>query len=709
MKYINREKWIKFLLYTAVIILINLVSATLFFRIDLTENKTYSLSGASKSLVASLEEPLTVRVFLSENMPQPYNNLEQQMRDLLQEYALEGNNNFNYSLYLLDQEGTATDEKGQNLRSIAEDYNIPAIQIQNIEQGEVKLQTAYMGMVLIQGDLVETIPALANETNLEYRITTVINKISRKASTMLAMTEPVGIELILSPELLNMSNDLSGYGNDLKQLVDRLNSENFGKLEFRQTDPSTLSVSKLSEYGLNTIGLRSGSEEAPIESTAYAGVVIRYKNESSPINLLQQGIFGYSMTAASDLEQPISEIIEKMIGVNQSIGYLSSHGTPTLFSNPYMQQQQGKSAGNFNQLLSGDYNIKSVTLDKIPGDVKTLVINGPTENFTDWELFQLDQYIMRGGSVAFFVDTHREITPSQQEMMYGQMPQYVPLNTGLEKLISTYGVNLQSSYVMDENCYVQQQRNQLGGIDETPVYFAPKIAMEYINNEVPFMKNIKGLITLNISPLTINSSEKSGIKSTSLFRSSNSSWTVSENINLYNPQGIYPPSGEERESYDLAVLLEGALPSYFEGKEIPAQPLPESENPDENTMVSFSGDNVSDKSSFIASADAGRIFVSAGSSMLADNVLDASGASPNAMLVQNMIDYLNGKEDYAVMRSKGQGYNPLEEVDSSTKTFLKGLNIVFLPILVILFGLIMWFHWNSRKKRIAIMFAGEKL
>jgi len=710
MKYRNKEKWIKFILYIAVIVLVNLVSGTIFFRIDLTENKTYSLSAASKNLVASLEEPLTVRVFLSENLPQPYNNLEQQMRDLLEEYALEGNSNFNYSLYLLDQEGTAADEKGRNLRSMAEDYNIPAIQIQNVEQDEVKLQTAYMGMVLVQGDLVETIPALANEANLEYRITSVINKISRKTSTMIAMSEPVKVDLVLSPELLGLSSDLSGYGDDLKRLVNRLNSENFGKLEFRQTDPSTISAPDIKKYGLNTIGLRSGNDETARESKAYAGVVIRYKEESSSINLLNQGLFGYSMTAVADLEQPIGEIVEKMIGVNQSIGYLSSHGTPELYSNPYLQQQQqqqSKSAGNFNQLLSGDYNIKSVTIDSMPGDVKTLVINGPTETFSDWELFQLDQFIMRGGSVAFFIDTHSEIIPSQQEMMYGQMPRYIPLSTGLEKLLSHYGAELLPSYVMDENCFVQQQRNNFGGVEETPIYFAPKIDMEYINNDVPFMKNIKGLITLNISPVEIYADENRGIRSTSLFTSSNTSWTVNENINLYNPQGIFPPSMEDRKSYDLAVLLEGTLPSYFTGKEIPVRPIPETDDPDTNRGVTLSGDSVSDKSNFISSAEAGRIFVSAGSAMLADNVLDASGVSPNAMLVQNMIDYLNGREDYALMRSKGQGYNPLEEVDSSTRTFLKGLNIVFLPILVILSGLIMWLHWNSRKKRIAAMFAGE--
>jgi len=706
MKYGNREKWFRFILFTTVLVLVNLVSGTLFFRLDLTENKTYSLSAASKSLVASLEEPLTIRVFLSENLPQPYNNLEQQMRDLLEEYSLEGNRNFNYSLYLLDQDGTATDDKGQNLRSMAEEYNIPAIQIQNVEQDEVKLQTAYMGMVLVQGDLVETIPALGNEANLEYRITSIINKISRKTSTMLGMEENVKIDLLLSPQLLGLSGDLEHYGDDLKNLVNRMNSENFGRLEYGETDPSRLPASELKGYGLNTISLRSGTEESPVVTKAHAGVVVRYGNEAVGINLLNQGLFGYSMTAVADLEDSINGIVERLIGVNKSIGYLSDHATPSLYSNPYVQQQV-PAAASFNQLVSGDYTIKSVTLDNIPGDVKTLVINGPKEEFTEWELFQLDQFIMKGGSVAFFVDSHREIIPSQQEMMYGQTPQYIPLNTGLEKLLGHYGVEVEKSYVMDENCFVQQQRDGYGGVQETPIYFAPKISMENINNQLPFMKNIKGLIVLGVSPLSLTLGEGSETKATTLFSSSEKSWTVSENINLYNPMAIYPPGAEDRNPLDLAVLLEGNLPSYFDGKEIPLPPAPEEGEEEPGTSLSINNDNVSGEQGFVPSARQGRIFVAGSSALLSDSVIDPSGMSPNAMMVQNIIDYLNGREDYAIMRSKGQGYNPLEEVDKGTKAFLKGLNIVVLPILVIISGILMWFYWNNRKRKIAAMFKEE--
>ena len=696
MKYGSKEKWFKFLLYAVAMVLINLVSATLFFRLDLTENKRYSLSEASGDLVSRLEEPLTVRVFLSENLPQPYNNLEQQIRDLMEEYSLAGNRNFNYSLYLLDQEGTAGDKSGHNLRAMAEDYGIPSIQIQNVEKDEVKLQNAYMGMVLVQGDLVETIPALASETNLEYRITTMINKISRKTSTLLGMEDKVTVELLLSPELTELSPDLKNYAGNLKDLVGDLNKRNYGRLEFRSGDLVSYTAEDLKSFGLSRIGLQARNDSENL--TAYAGVVVRYHEESRGINLLSKGLFGYSVDPPSDLEKPLEGIVEKLIGLNQSIGYLSDHGTTPLYNNPYAQQQQTTTASNFYRLMSGNYNVQLITLDKIPEDVKTLIINGPKESFSEWELFQLDQFIMNGGSIALFMDSHREIMPSQQQMMYGQTPQYESLHLGLEKLLSHYGVTVAPSYVMDETCFVQQSRDANGGVREIPIYFAPEIPREGISKDKPFMNNINGLITLNISPVEISQTEGDGPESTVLFRSSESSWTVSENINLYNPTTVFPPTDQERASRDLGVLLEGHFTSYFTGKDLPDPP--EQEETEGSQAVTIKAEGVALDKGFVSSADAGQLFLVGTSTLLSDNLLEAQGTSPNATMIQNVIDHLNGRDDYAVMRSKGQGYNPLPEVDSKVKAFLKGLNIGFLPVLVILTGIIMWFRWNARKRKI---------
>ena len=78
--------WIKspssdFALFILFLILLNIVGNNSFARIDLTSPKSYSLSKASKQLVNTLEEPLSVRVFFDENLPPPYNNTAQYIKD----------------------------------------------------------------------------------------------------------------------------------------------------------------------------------------------------------------------------------------------------------------------------------------------------------------------------------------------------------------------------------------------------------------------------------------------------------------------------------------------------------------------------------------------------------------------------------------------------------------------------------------------------
>jgi ABC-2 type transport system permease protein len=65
--------------------------------------------------------------------------------------------------------------------------------------------------------------------------------------------------------------------------------------------------------------------------------------------------------------------------------------------------------------------------------------------------------------------------------------------------------------------------------------------------------------------------------------------------------------------------------------------------------------------------------------MIKDNLMDEGGRAPNAMFVLNLLDYLNGREEIALMRSKEQRFNPLMETGGGTRTFVKAFNIAGLP------------------------------
>ena len=67
------------ILFIAIIVFANLVSEQYYFRIDLTEDKQYSLSNATKNILKDLVEPVTVKAYFSANLPP---NVAQARKDL---------------------------------------------------------------------------------------------------------------------------------------------------------------------------------------------------------------------------------------------------------------------------------------------------------------------------------------------------------------------------------------------------------------------------------------------------------------------------------------------------------------------------------------------------------------------------------------------------------------------------------------------------
>ncbi|MFC1789153.1 Gldg family protein, partial [Thermodesulfobacteriota bacterium] len=86
--------------------------------------------------------------------------------------------------------------------------------------------------------------------------------------------------------------------------------------------------------------------------------------------------------------------------------------------------------------MSRTYSIKPINLKDadIPPSINCLVIARPTENFSDFELYQIDQALMKGTNLALFLDAFKEVRPNaQQPFGMNREPNYEPLDTGLEK------------------------------------------------------------------------------------------------------------------------------------------------------------------------------------------------------------------------------------------------------------------------------------
>lgn len=717
-------KYIKFILYGIVVVLINGAGLTLFFRADLTKNDVYSISEASRRVVSTLSEPLTINVFFTKNLPAPHNNTERYLHDLLQEYSNYANRYFNYRFYdVSPDEGDITKEAKEN-QALARNYGIFPIQIQAIEKDEVKFQKAYMGLVILHGDLMERIPTVTSTDGLEYKLTMAMQKLNNKISALLSLKDKIRVRLFLSSTLnavapLMRLNTLPRLPETLEGIVKKLNEKHYGKLQFEYADPSKdqKSAEETKKFNLMTLKWPSLSDGKIEAGEGTIGLVLQHGEKTVTVPILRAirlPLVGtqYEMADGNRLEEMISENVESLIDINEDLGVLVSHGALDFFGASADQRgrDQGEGAKNFRTLVSRNYTMKPVNLKEEPPaeSFNCLVLAGPTEAFSDYELFEIDQFLMRGKSLAILLDRFHEVAPPAQKGAPAQAPRILPLDTGLEKLLTHYGIQIKKSYVMDENCFKQRMPAQFGG-GERPIYFAPLIKNEFINHDLGFMKNIKALIVLKTSPLEIDSKrvQDQGLKVQRLFSSSEKSWEMAERISL-NPMMIQPPpAGETRKSFPLAYVIEGRFESSFAGKEIPEKPEAKPDAEQKEQAEKRPGADLSKierKGEFLSKGRPGKIFVIASSDMVKDNLIDEDGRNPNAVFVLNVVDYLNGREDIALMRSKEQRFNPLMETKGGTRTFLKAFSIAGLPILVILFGLGVWFRRHSRKKSIQMMF-----
>ncbi len=170
MKQKNVFSLVGILLIVAIVVLVNMIANSLFVRVDLTEEKLFSLSEASKQVVRNLEDPLTVKIFVSREMPAQLKDMERFLGDLLANYKRYSGGNFHYEF--IDP------KSGEELEEEARSYRIQSFPVEVWSQEKREQMMVYFGMVFLYGDKQETIPAVQNTQGLEYEITSLIKRLS---------------------------------------------------------------------------------------------------------------------------------------------------------------------------------------------------------------------------------------------------------------------------------------------------------------------------------------------------------------------------------------------------------------------------------------------------------------------------------------------------------------------------------------------------
>jgi gliding-associated putative ABC transporter substrate-binding component GldG len=176
----------------AILVMLNLLGAHWFTRLDMTADKIYTPSESTRQLLASLDDNLLVRAYFTPDLPPPYNRNRQLLRDLLDEYRALSRGKVRYEFI---DPATLGGEAGGG-QQMAEQrmamMGIPMVQVTDVSSDKLEVKNGFMGLAVLFGDQSEVIPVVQSTQGLEYTLTSKIRKLTGKGRGKVALAEGFG-------------------------------------------------------------------------------------------------------------------------------------------------------------------------------------------------------------------------------------------------------------------------------------------------------------------------------------------------------------------------------------------------------------------------------------------------------------------------------------------------------------------------------------
>ena len=617
---------------------------------------------------------------------------------MLEEYSFYGNRNFSYEIVNDDE-----------LEAQARDYGLQTIQVREYDKDQLKMRNVYMGAAILHGDLIEKIDAVTSTTGLEFNITSRIEKMTGKIDNLLGLEEPVMLTLYINETFKRLPIDgLADIDKLLSEAAAKANAHNYGKIKFQMIDPSAHKITDLDTrygvHGLKWPAMRSKTSESIPAGKDFFGLVMESGDKFVNLGVgVGQTLFGGNIvTGLQGIDDRINDGVGRLLSNNLKIGYLRGHGIPEI-----SDTRNREGAGFFAEILSGMYQLGEIDLqtEDIPSDMNVLIINGPGDPFSgnvisDIEKYKIDQFLMEGNSVLFFVKSFTEISNSGGSQ-FGNQPIILPVNSGLEDMMEHYGIKINKNIILDRNCI------KLAQGQDYPLM--PIIERSGLNKKNIITKYVNSAFLVKASSIELNENlDDKEIESSILISTSPQSWIMEGNMNFHPMLMAPPPDKSAMKSYPIAALVSGRFESFFKDKDMPKEIKTSINKNAFSNINKFESTITSKKSNLIVVGSSDFImteFLSAARQVLSGG--NQSETFSNEILIHSMVDYLSGNRYVPEMKSKSLSYNPLIRTDDRTRFFIKMINMALVPFFVVLTGVILWRRRTARKRLISMEFSGE--
>ena len=701
----KQETYRKRVQLTTALIGINLVLLNVWvyplngLRLDLTAQKEYSLSQTTKDLFTNLQEPLLIRAYISQKTHPLLSPLIPQVRDMLREYEIAGNGRV--TTEVVDPQADPDVEAEAN-----QTYGIQPTPMQSSGRYEASVVNAYFDILIRYGDQTVTLSlqdladynTLPDGTpeirlrNLEYDLTRSIKKVvygfQSVDSILAAMPQPVQLTLFLTPDTL--PDFLTETMQNTQKVAGEIAAASNGKLTFQVINVDDPNSSVTRQDLVDQYGLQPSPADIFGTQTYYAHL------------LLVNGDQGHIIYPSGEqTEGEVRTMLETSLK-RTSTGFLKVAGlwTPPTdaLNDPVLGQvlQPLSSFRTIAQQLSQEYTLQQVdlTTGQVPNNIDVLILVEPVD-LTDVDLYAIDQYLMRGGSVVMATNDYRLVYDSYQQKL-----SLTPITGGVQDLLASYGVNMPDELVLDsQNALFPLPVVRTVGNSQVQEFQAIDYPLlidvrpDGMSDTSPIVSNLPAVTMGFASPVQLDEAKNAGRETAVLLQSSANSWTSTDsemnpNYDLYPDVG-FPLSGEMK-PYPLAISVKGSFDSFFANKPNPIV-----------AQAEANGETLPNTPPTIEqSASSARLIVIGSPVFMEDNVVNLmtqiSGDlyQNNMQFMQNSVDWAVEDLDLLAIRSRGNASHVLQPMDTQEQSFWEIANYVV--ALAALVGV--YFAWRTRRR-----------
>ncbi len=299
----------------------------------------------------------------------------------------------------------------------------------------------------------------------------------------------------------------------------------------------------------------------------YPYVVFHFGERTMPVNLLE----------ARDPRVDEDEVLNKAVALLE-YKFASAIQKLRMKKNPVVVFTRGHDeltplqTADLERTLRPVYSTGRITLDsviQITKEIDVLIVAKPQRAFSTRDNFLIDQYIMNGGKVLWFIDpifVNTDTVNATNKLKQDFIP--IPYELNLDELFFKYGFRVEPNIILDYECSAIPLFSGYSGntpqFEPKKWYFHPLIAPD---SRHPIVRNLDRISVFY--PATIDTIKtKTEVSKTILLSSSAHSRTLTSPspINFEMVRQTITPEQFNRPAQPIAILLEGMFPSAFENR-----------------------------------------------------------------------------------------------------------------------------------------------